>query len=200
MASSPNDDIERLLEAWHAAGATKELFEALRDPMRRSARRGIRRIIRRTPDEADVDDVLFKAFSEFLKKDADAIQVSRVGYASTIAYRRGLDRGRSIIREREQIQRHAWQIDQLRISAEDETTAAERERLFRHAEDCMDGLTSDQRDVIESTVQRQQSLSDWVAVRGTSYEAGRRMLARGLAALRRCLDAKLQQERGNSDG
>jgi DNA-directed RNA polymerase specialized sigma24 family protein len=111
-----------------------------------------------------------------------------------------MDRGQSIIREREQIQRYAWQIDQLRIGAEDETAAAERERLFRHAADCMDTLTPDQRDVIEATVQRQQSLSDWVAARGTSYEAGRRMRARALAALRRCLDAKLEDERGNTDG
>jgi hypothetical protein len=32
----------------------------------------------------------------------------------------------------------------------------------------MDGLTAEQRDVIEATVQRQESLSDWVAARGTS--------------------------------
>ena len=47
--------------------------------------------------------------------------------------------------------------------------------------------TAEQRDVIEATVQRQESLSDWVAARGTSYEAGRRLRGRGIAALRRCI-------------
>jgi DNA-directed RNA polymerase specialized sigma24 family protein len=200
MAPSPRDEIERLIAAWHAAGAAKELFEALRDPMRRAARRGIRRILAETPDEGDVDDVVFKAFTEFLDKDPSGIRTSATGFACTIADRRGRDRARSIIRERERIQGNAWQIDQMLITESDEAEAAERERLFRYASECMEHLTPEQRDVIERTVQRQVSLSDWVAARGTSYEAGRRLRERGLAALRRCIDGKLDRERGESDG
>jgi len=200
MAPSPRDEIERLIAAWHAAGAAKELFEALRDPMRRAARRGIRRILAETPDDGDVDDVVFKAFTEFLDKDPSGIRKSPTGFACTIADRRGRDRARSIIREREQIQGNAWQIDQMVITESDEAAAAERERLFRYASECMEHLTSEQRDVIERTVQRQESLSDWVAARGTSYEAGRRLRERGLTALRRCIDGTLERERGKSDG
>src|SRR3546814_1839889 len=80
--------------------------------MRRAARRGIRRILAETPDEGDVDDVVFKAFTEFLDKDPSDIRRSPTGFACTIADRRGRDRARSIIREREQIQGNAWQIDQ----------------------------------------------------------------------------------------
>src|SRR3546814_9763904 len=106
----------------------------------------------------------------------------------------------SDLREREQIQGNAWQIDQMLITQSDEAEAAGRERLLRYASECKDHLTPEQRDVIERTVQRQESLSDWVAARGTSYEAGRRLRERGLAALRRCIDRKLERERGECDG
>jgi DNA-directed RNA polymerase specialized sigma24 family protein len=200
MAPSPSDEIEGLIAAWHAAGAAKELFEALRDPMRRAARRGIRRILAETPDEGDVDDVVFKAFIEFLDKDPSGIRASPTGFACTIADRRGRDRARSIIRERERIQGNAWKIDQMFVTESDVAEAAERERLFRYASECIEHLTPEQRDVIERTVQRQESLSDWVAARGTSYEAGRRLRERGLAALRRCIDGKSEREKGRSDG
>src|SRR3546814_4010909 len=115
MAPSPRDEIERLIAAWHAAGAAKELFEALRDPMRRAARRGIRRILAETPDEGDVDDVVFKAFTEFLDKDPSDIRRSPTGFACTIADRRGRDRARSIIRERSE--EHTSELQSLmRIS------------------------------------------------------------------------------------
>src|SRR3546814_18573197 len=90
----------------------------------------------------------------------------------------------SDLREREQIQGNAWQIDQMLITQSDEAEAAGRERLFRYASECKEHLTPEPRDVIERIVQRQESISDWVEARGTSYEAGRRLRERGLAALR----------------
>jgi hypothetical protein len=200
MAGYSDHDAEDLLAAWNAHREAEKLFAALRDPMRQAARQGIRRILRRTPDEADVNDVLFKAFKEVLEDDSEEVRRSPLGFAKVVAYRRGMDRARCIIREREQIKDQAWELDQRRVTAADARAAAERERLLRYAEDCMGGLTAEQRDVIEATVQRQESLSDWVAARGTSYEAGRRLRARGIAALRRCIEAKRAADRKrNSD-
>src|SRR3546814_12271424 len=104
MAPSPRDEIERLIAAWHAAGAAKELFEALRDPMRRAARRGIRRILAETPDEGDVDDVVFKAFPEFIDKDPSDIRRSPTRSACTIPDRPGREQATSASRRRKQNQ------------------------------------------------------------------------------------------------
>lgn len=200
MAGHGYDDVEDLLAAWHARKEAEKLFVALRNPMRQAARQAIRRILRRDPDEADVDDVLFTAFKEVLEADSEEARRSLLGFAKVVARRRGMDRARSIIREREQIKAQAWELDQRRVTAADALAAAKRERLLRYAEDCMSGLTAEQRDVIEATVQRQESLSDWVAARGTSYEAGRRLRGRGIAALRRCIEAKRAEDRKrNSD-
>ena len=200
MAGHGDDDVEDLLAAWHAHREAEKLFVALRNPMRQAARQGIRRILCRDPDEADVDDVLFTAFKEVLGDDSEEARRSPLGFAKVVAYRRGMDRARFIIREREQIKNHAWELNQRRVTAADALAAAERERLLRYAEDCMGGLTVEQRDIIEATVQRQESLSDWVAARGTSYEAGRRLRGRGIAALRRCIEARRAADgKRNSD-
>src|SRR5712692_9665513 len=66
MTGHSDDDAEDLLAAWHAHKEAEKLFAALRDPMRQAARQGIRRILSRTPDEADVNDALFKAFKAVL--------------------------------------------------------------------------------------------------------------------------------------
>jgi hypothetical protein len=200
MAGHGDDDVEDLLAAWHSHKEAEKLFVALRNPMRQAARQGIRRILHRDPDETDVDDVLFKAFKEVLEAGSEEARRSLLGFAKVVARRRGMDRARSIIREREQIKAQAWELDQRRVTAADALAAAKQERLLRYAEDCMSGLTAEQRDVIEATVQRQESLSDWVAARGTSYEAGRRLRGRGIAALRRCIEAKHAEDRKrNSD-
>jgi DNA-directed RNA polymerase specialized sigma24 family protein len=148
MAGHSDDDVEDLLAAWHAHKESEKLFAVLPDPMRQAARQGIRRILRRTPDEADVNDVLFKAFKEVLEDNTGEVRRSPLGFAAVVAYRRGLDRARSIIREREQIGNQAWELDQRRVTAADIVAAAERERLLCDAEDCMDRLTAEQRDVI----------------------------------------------------
>jgi hypothetical protein len=184
------DDAEDLLVAWYAHKEAEKLFAALRDPMRRAARQGIRRVLHRTPDEADVNEALFKAFKEVLKDDSEEVRRSPLGFAKVVAYRRGMDRARSVIREWEQIKGHVWELDQRRVTAADALAAAEREQRLRYAEDCLGALTAEQRDVVETTIQRLQPLSDWVAARGTSYEAGRRLRGRGVDALRRCVEAK----------
>lgn len=198
MAGHSDDDAEGLLAVWRAHKEAEKLFVALRGPMRQAARQGIRRVLGRVPDEADVNDALFKAFKEVLEADSEEVRRSTLGFAKVVAYRRGMDRARSIIREREQIKNQAWELDQHRVTAADVVAAAQRERLFRYAEVCMEGLTAEQRDVIEATVQRQESLSDWVAARGTSYEAGRRLRGRGIATLRRCIEAKRADDRKRS--
>ncbi len=198
MAGHSDDDIEDLLAAWHDHGEADKLFAALRDPMRQAARQGIRRIIRETPDEADVDDALYKAFRQVLEADSAEDRRSPLGFATVVAHRRGMDWARSIIREREQIKNQAWELDQRRVTDADTLAAAERERLLRYAEDCMDSLTTEQRDVIAATVQRHESLSNWVAARETSYEAGRRLRGRGIAALQRCIEAKRADARKRS--
>ncbi len=98
MAGHSHDDVEDLLAAWHGHKEAEKLFAALREPMRQAARQGIRRILCRTPDEADVDDVLFKAFKEVLKADSEEIRRSLLGFAKVVACRRGMDRARSLPR------------------------------------------------------------------------------------------------------
>ena len=112
-----------------------------------------------------------------------------------MANRRGRDRARAINREHHRIEEQAWQIDQLRVNREDEASAAHRERLLRHAEECMGELTVEQQDVITATIMSQQSLSNWSMDRGTTYEAGRRMRMRGLEALGRCIKRKIESGR-----
>lgn len=201
MAGQSDDELDGIFATGYTREEIAELFGALRDPMRRGARRGVRRILARAPDEADVDDVLFKAFHEVLKVARNGVNRSLEGLGYNVAYKRGMDRARSIIRERNGIKKQAWELHQLNVSAEEESEAAARERLLRFGQECMDVLTPEQRAVIEATVQRQERLSDWVTVRGTSYEAGRRMRSRAIAALRRCVDAKLDADsEDDSDG
>lgn len=190
MNRDSEDEHDRLLRAWRSNGDARDLYVQLRDPMRRAARRGIRQLLGDAPDPEDVDEALFKAFTELLEK-VDAVQKSLEGFACSIAYRRGQDRARAIIRQREQLKNHAWEIHNVQVEAGDELRAAAQERLLAHALECMEVLTAEQREVIEATLQRQASLSDWTASRGTTYEAGRRMRERGLESLRRCVDEKL---------
>lgn len=189
MAGQPDDELEGLLAVWHTREEATALFRALRDPMRRAARRGLRRALSRSPDPDDVDDVVLKAFKEILQDDPAQIE-SMLGFACTVARRRAIDKARSIIREREKIKGQTWQIQQLHMEAAEQVAVADRERLLSYAEDCMSVLTPEQRDVVEATVQRQESLSNWAAARGTTYEAGRRMRLRALTALERCVKAK----------
>jgi hypothetical protein len=77
--------------------AKLSLFTEVGAEMRAAARAGIRRVLRRDPDEHDVEDVVVHAFNELWRKDLSKVK-SRVGLARTIARRRGLDRGDRVLR------------------------------------------------------------------------------------------------------
>ena len=76
MASSGDDRLADLIEQWDSHPDSEALYAELRDPMRRAARRGLRFVLSRTPDEADVDDVVLKAFGEVLPERLEDDQVS----------------------------------------------------------------------------------------------------------------------------
>ena len=189
MPSKRSDEFESLVAAWHAHRDADQLYRALRGSMRHSARQGLRRVLGQAPNDDDVDQVVLKAFREVVEKDPKEV-VSWDGLAATVAYRRGIDRGRSIRRERDRLGGPTWPDDRIEVTPEDQQAAADREQLLRRVEECMEGLTPDQREVIELTVMQQKSLSVWASERGVSYEAARRMRLRGLKALERCADRK----------
>lgn len=177
------------MAAWRARDDAREVFETHVTPMRQAARQGMHRI-GVDPDEHDVEDVVSKAFAEYLKKAAKEPVQNPVGLAKRIANLRGRDRARAVRREREGIDDRTWVTDELSVSDEDAEGAAQSEELARMAMECMERLTSDQRDVIEASVMRQVSLSDWASDRGKTHQAAGQMRLRGLKALRRCIDAK----------
>lgn len=67
-----------------------------------SARQGIGSITSSDPHPQDVEDAVYDAFLELERQDPAGV-VSIVGLAKMIAYRRGQDTGRKIIRVREQV-------------------------------------------------------------------------------------------------
>lgn len=159
--------------------------------MTQAARQGLRRILKKEPDDQDVHDVVLRAFRELLEMEKVRNPVS---LGRKVAYRRGMDKAATIIRQQTRLRDNRRQIAQLRESPEAEEEALRREQLFLFMEGCLAELTSDQREVIEVTIMQSKSLSRWAMRRGVSYEAGRRMRARGLKALRRCINQKLADE------
>jgi DNA-directed RNA polymerase specialized sigma24 family protein len=202
MTQPGRDDPERLTVAWNSSANALEVFKELRDPMRQAARRGLRFVLSQAPNEHDVDDVVTRAFSEVLEDTSDEVKRDPVAFAKVVAHRRGVDRGRAIIRERQKVKNVLRDVDRHRVTDEDLAAAAAKERRLRAAEQAMGELTAQQRDVIERTVMGQESLSDWTLERGTSYEAGRRLRARGLEALRKQIEGgdSGRPEGRNTDG
>jgi DNA-directed RNA polymerase specialized sigma24 family protein len=196
------DDPERLIVAWNSSATPLEVFKELQDPMRQAARRGLRFVLSQAANEDDVDDAVARAFSEVLKNTSDEVKKDPVAFAKVVARLRGVDRGRAIIREREKVKGVLREADRHRVTDEDLAAAAAKERLLRAAEKAMEELTAEQRDVIERTVMGRESLSNWTLERGTSYEAGRRLRARGLEALRKQINGgdTGRPEGGNADG
>jgi RNA polymerase sigma factor (sigma-70 family) len=180
--------LEELVERWQTGyGDVRSLYESLREGMHQSARRGIQRVLARQPDEHRVSDVVFAAFVELLRGDPAAM-TSPVGLAKTIAYRRGIDEGRRILRERQRIS----SLDALEVAAtlpdkREILAAAEEEALHQLVERCLEFLTADQREVVRATVMGSQTLSDWALTAGTSHQAVSRQRSRALEALRRCV-------------
>lgn len=158
--------------------------------MRRAARRGLRQVLSERPSEHDVDDALETAFRELLEKGPDAIKKSLRGFASAIAYRRGQDLARKLIRARERIPQANWRLEDITPTLADEQSYERREHLLERLDDCMMTLTDDQRDLIENVVKPHRSLSSWTTHRGVTYEAGRRMRNRALEKLKLCLEAR----------
>lgn len=189
-SAGPEESHEaEFIAAWRARDDAREVFETLVTPMRQAARQGIRSM-GVVPDEHDVEKVVFKAFTEYLRKAASEPVQNPVGLANRIANLRGRDHARAIRREREGINDSTWVIDELSVSDQEGEASARSEELARMAMECMERLTSDQRDVIEATLMEQMSLSDWANARRRTHQAASAMRLRGLQALRRCIDAK----------
>jgi RNA polymerase sigma factor (sigma-70 family) len=190
-------ELDELVERWQTGyGDVRGLYESLREGMHQTARRGIQRVIARPPDEHRVSDVVYIAFLELLRGDPAAM-TSPVGLAKTIAYRRGIDEGRRILRERQRIS----SIDALEIATtlpdkREILAAAEEEALHQLVTTCLESLTTDQRAVVRATVMGNQTLTDWALTAGTSHQAVSRQRSRALDALRRCV----KRRRAASDG
>ena len=92
------------------------LFVDVQGAMKAGARSGIRLATESLPSEHDVEDVVVQAFNELWRSDRSEIE-SLLGLARTIAYRRGIDRGRRILREMRADRRLGR--DLLRLSDED---------------------------------------------------------------------------------
>lgn len=181
-------ELTELVERWQTGyGDVRSLYDSLREGMHQTARRGIQRVIAKPPDEHRVQDVVYIAFTELLRTDPAAM-TSPVGLAKTIAYRRGIDEGRKILRERQRISR----LDVLDVAGtapdrQEILAAAEEEALHQLAAECMKSLTSDQRAVVQATVMGPMTLSDWALNAGTSHQAVSRQRSRALDSLRRCV-------------
>jgi hypothetical protein len=94
-------DDEELLDSWRQ-GRVRDLYMAVRAPMRQAASQGIASITASRPDPHDVEDAVYDAFTELELRNPASV-VSVVGLAKKIAYRRGQDTGRKIIRRREKM-------------------------------------------------------------------------------------------------
>jgi DNA-directed RNA polymerase specialized sigma24 family protein len=195
-------DDEDFLAAWRRGrGERRDLYEAVRAPMRQAARQGIGSITASTPDSHDVDDAVYDAFLELERQDPANV-VSVVGLANRIAYRRGQDTGRKIIRQREQM--HSMVID-LVITADpqfqddDVRAAAEAEVLLSQAMECMEVLTEEQRDVVRATIMERENLSDWALRVGKTHQAASRQRTRALESLRRCVASKESPNDGGGE-
>ena len=176
------------------------LFVDVEDAMRAAARKGIRLVVvGSVPSEPDVEDVVVQSFNELWRLDRSRIE-SLTGMAYRIAYLRGIDRGRRLLRERRDDR--AVKKDLLRLSDEEsDRRQAEDAATLAIVQRCKEHLTIDQREVIsaavEGTIDGTMPLKEYAEQRGTSYEACRRMLNRGIAALKRCLEAALRTERSD---
>lgn len=192
-------DDEKLLGAWRQGRAERhDLYLAVRAPMRQAASQGIASITASRPDLHDVEDALYDAFIELERQDPANV-VSIAGLAKKIAYRRGQDAGRKIIRMREQIHELVINLiitDDPQFQDDDVRAAAAQEVLIGHALDCMEALTEEQRDVVQTTIMGHESLSDWALRAGKTHQAASRQRTRALRALQQCIESKGSSTRG----
>jgi hypothetical protein len=189
-------DEEEPLGAWRQDWR-RDLYLAVRAPMRQAASQGIASITASGPDPQDVENAVYNAFIELERQDPAGVS-SVVGLARKIAYRRGQDIGRKIIREREQM--HKLMVDLIvtddpQFRDDDVRAAAAQEVLIGHALDCMAALTEEQHDVVRATIMGHESLSDWALRNGKSHQAASRQRTRALEALHRCVQSKRSPNR-----
>ena len=175
------------------------LFERVGDAMRAGGRKGIRRVLRSVPSEHDVEDVVVQAFNELWRLDRSGIE-SLTGMAYRIAYRRGMDRGDRVLRERRRVR--AVGRDLQRLSGEwPDRGPIEDAATLVIVQRCKEHLTIDQRAVVsatvEGTIDGTVPLKEYAKLRGTSYEACRRMVKRAIASLTKCLEAALRTEKSD---
>ncbi len=207
MADDPEHEIQRLHDLWRSGTRDNYgWFLVLRHPMTQAARGGIRRMTGEGPSTADIDEAVFRAFKEFLETDPDLIRTP-LGLAKRIAFRRGQDVGRRLnrIREFETDDEEALSHmpDPAAVDPEAELVAAEeavrQAKLQRLAMQCLDDLSPGQAEVVRATVLGDEELSDWALTQGKSYQAADQQRDRGLAALKRCVEAKLAAEGEGGD-
>lgn len=186
-------DDEEVFDAWRQGRAERrDLYLAVRVPMCQAASQGIASITASRPDPHDVEDAVWEAFIKLERHDPANV-VSIVGLAKKIAYRRGQDTGRKIIRMREQIHELVINLiitDDPQFQDDDVRAAAAQEVLSGHALDCMEALTEEQRDVVQATIMGHESLSDWALRAGKTHQAASRQRTRALEALQRCIESK----------
>lgn len=192
-------DDEDVLGAWRQGRVERRaLFEAVRAPMRQAASQGIGSITASAPDPHNVDDAVCDAFLELERQDPALVR-SLVGFARKIAFRRGQDIGRKIIRDREGMRELAVHLSVTadpQFQDEDVRLAAEQEVLIGRALDCLKGLTEAQRDVVRATIMGRETLSDWALRMGKAHQVASKQRAGALKALLRCVRAKGLLNRG----
>jgi DNA-directed RNA polymerase specialized sigma24 family protein len=196
-------DLEALLEDWRGGRADgADLYPALRQAMYQAARQGIGVITSWDPDPQDVEDAVYDAFRELEQQDPVNV-VSVVGLARKIAYRRGQDAGRKIVRRREHIRDTLADravTAEVQFRDEDVRAAADQEVLAGDALGCLEALTDEQRDVVRATLMGRESLSDWALRTGKTHQAARRQRGRALESLRRCIEVKRSGRRRAQGG
>lgn len=185
-------ELEALLENWRAGRASRtDLYLAVRAPMRQAARRGIGMITSSDPDTQGIEDVVWDAFLELERQDRATVR-SVAGLAWRIAYRRGQDAGRRLIRRREQIHLLTDRAvtSEIEFREEDVHAAACQEVLLDHLQDCMEALTDEQRDVIRATVMGRENVSNWAVRTSKTHQAASAQRRRAIESLRRCVELK----------
>jgi DNA-directed RNA polymerase specialized sigma24 family protein len=196
------DDPEQVLEAWRAGRVERrDLYAAVRASMWQGARRGISWITSTKADDADVEDVVYDSFCEFERQIPNEMKSLR-GFAARIAFQRGRDRGRAILRDRKKLTVDLADPSykaELEFADVDAQLAERRAVLADLALECLDTLTAEQRSVVKDTIMAHMSLSDWALREGKSHQAASRQRSRAVDSLRRCVDHKMRNQNGEKE-
>ena len=186
LMSESNAD---LLARWLAGEASEyDLFDELREPMTESASRGIFRIIKQRPNRDDTNLAVGDSFDELFSKGPEAVKTSLRGLAKTIAYRNGMDVGRTIIKRATDDRSLIEAAERGMFEPPDEADELEREAMHRRVAECMKRLTEGQAKLIKAKHFEQVGLKEFADQSPVSYESTRRQYNRGMASLQRCME------------